>query len=225
MHKPHSFKQKRAFDVLGIDLLGALIARFMGPTWGPSGADRTQAGPMLAPWTFYLGGFVTQQTINVVASSFCARLLSVSYRQVNICNSCIQKMCHIQNLLAKLHLNGYNCYRAWICGQVSARFSALKYVPPSTHQNNTAPAKFIEYHRDPFRLLQSPVCSSVPGALKRVPATIVHLLEIVGFYCFKHTIYVSHICTHRTVKLPNYDCTHRTVNEQWKEFALILRTA
>ena len=29
----------------------ALIAMFMGPTWGPSGADRTQVGPLLAPWT------------------------------------------------------------------------------------------------------------------------------------------------------------------------------
>ena len=29
----------------------SLIARFMGPTWGPSWADRTQVGPMLAPWT------------------------------------------------------------------------------------------------------------------------------------------------------------------------------
>ena len=28
----------------------SLIARFMGPTWGPSGPDRTQVGPMLAPW-------------------------------------------------------------------------------------------------------------------------------------------------------------------------------
>ena len=28
-----------------------LIARFMGPTWGPSGAERTQVGPMQAPWT------------------------------------------------------------------------------------------------------------------------------------------------------------------------------
>ena len=27
-----------------------LIARLMGPTWGPPGADRTQVGPMLAPW-------------------------------------------------------------------------------------------------------------------------------------------------------------------------------
>ena len=29
------------------------IARFTGPTWGPSGADRTQVGPMLAPWTIW----------------------------------------------------------------------------------------------------------------------------------------------------------------------------
>ena len=28
----------------------SLIARFMGPKMGPSGADRTQVGPMLAPW-------------------------------------------------------------------------------------------------------------------------------------------------------------------------------
>ena len=25
--------------------------KFTGPTWGPSGADRTQVGPMLTPWT------------------------------------------------------------------------------------------------------------------------------------------------------------------------------
>ena len=32
-----------------------LIARFMGPTWGQSGFDRTHAGPMLAPWTLLSG--------------------------------------------------------------------------------------------------------------------------------------------------------------------------
>ena len=32
-----------------------LIARFMGSTWGQSGADRTQVGPMLAPWTLLSG--------------------------------------------------------------------------------------------------------------------------------------------------------------------------
>ena len=31
----------------------------MGPTWGPSGADRTQVGPILAPWTL-LSGFCCQ---------------------------------------------------------------------------------------------------------------------------------------------------------------------
>ena len=32
-----------------------LIARYMEPTWGPSGADRTQVGPRLAPWTLLFG--------------------------------------------------------------------------------------------------------------------------------------------------------------------------
>ena len=31
----------------------------MEPTWGPSGADRTQVGPMLAPWTLLSGMFFT----------------------------------------------------------------------------------------------------------------------------------------------------------------------
>ena len=31
----------------------SLIARFMGRTWSPSGADRTLVGPMLAPWTMW----------------------------------------------------------------------------------------------------------------------------------------------------------------------------
>ena len=39
-------------------LIYTLIARFMGPTWGPSGAERTRVGPMLAPWTL-LSGRVT----------------------------------------------------------------------------------------------------------------------------------------------------------------------
>ena len=38
-----------------------LIARFMGPTWGPSGADRTQVGPMLASWSLLSGYFSTSQ--------------------------------------------------------------------------------------------------------------------------------------------------------------------
>ena len=33
----------------------SLIARFMGPIWGPSGADRTQVGPVVAPWILLSG--------------------------------------------------------------------------------------------------------------------------------------------------------------------------
>ena len=32
-----------------------LITKFMGPTWGPSGADRTQVGPVLGPRTLPSG--------------------------------------------------------------------------------------------------------------------------------------------------------------------------
>ena len=38
-----------------IDTIRALITRFVEPTCGPRGADRTQVGPMLVPWTCYLG--------------------------------------------------------------------------------------------------------------------------------------------------------------------------
>ena len=43
-----------------------LIARFMGPTWGPSGADRTQVGPMLAPWTLLSGSFEDQAPVDEI---------------------------------------------------------------------------------------------------------------------------------------------------------------
>ena len=42
-------------------IITSLITRFMGPTWGQSGADRTQAGPVLAPWTL-LSGIYTKIT-------------------------------------------------------------------------------------------------------------------------------------------------------------------
>ena len=43
------------------DHIVSLIARFLGTTWGPAGADRTQVGPMLAQWTL-LSGIILQYT-------------------------------------------------------------------------------------------------------------------------------------------------------------------
>ena len=35
----------------------SLIARLMWPTWGPPGADRSQVGPILAPWILLSSNF------------------------------------------------------------------------------------------------------------------------------------------------------------------------
>ena len=48
----HSFSPRKVNTVLISGALHTLKARFLGPTWGPSVADRTQVGPMLAPWTY-----------------------------------------------------------------------------------------------------------------------------------------------------------------------------
>ena len=44
-----------AYDLLYRRISLSLISKFMGPTWGPPGADRTRVGPMLAPWTLLSG--------------------------------------------------------------------------------------------------------------------------------------------------------------------------
>ena len=36
----------------------------MGPTWGLPGADRTQVGPMLAPWTLLSGSWHIEAETN-----------------------------------------------------------------------------------------------------------------------------------------------------------------
>ena len=52
----------------------SLIARFMGPTWGPSEADRTQVGPMLAPCSLLSGlSYNGRQTLlSYLTSYYCA---------------------------------------------------------------------------------------------------------------------------------------------------------
>ena len=42
-------------SLLIIHIKTSQITRFTEPTWGPSGADRTQVGPMLAPWILLSG--------------------------------------------------------------------------------------------------------------------------------------------------------------------------
>ena len=55
----------------------SLIAKFMGLEWGPSGADRTQVGPMLAPWILLSG--VTQKTYHLSKPMTCASIAPRKY--------------------------------------------------------------------------------------------------------------------------------------------------
>ena len=54
-------------DVAREKIRTTMIARFIGPTWGPSGAVRTRVGPMLAPWTLLSGNtqFIRLHTIHI----------------------------------------------------------------------------------------------------------------------------------------------------------------
>ena len=45
--------------LINTKLFVPLIAKFREPTWGPSGADRTQVDPMLAQWTLLSGAIIT----------------------------------------------------------------------------------------------------------------------------------------------------------------------
>ena len=58
LHQVNSKNQTMIFCLYFTDLMlpkPTLIARLMESTWGPTGADRTQVGPMLATWTLLSG--------------------------------------------------------------------------------------------------------------------------------------------------------------------------
>ena len=59
----------------------------MEPTWGPSGADRTQVGPMLAPWTLLSGRLSTWQKFRQTCSRYIFRVKNYFFMRL-ICNKC-----------------------------------------------------------------------------------------------------------------------------------------
>ena len=66
--------------------------RVPGPTWGPSGADRTQVGPMLAPWTLLSG--VTYGQACRTAKVHYSEVTWASWSQINgklaVCSRLVQ---------------------------------------------------------------------------------------------------------------------------------------
>ena len=76
-------------------LTTSLIVRFMGPTWFPSGVDRTQVGPVLAPWTLLSG-------ISKHASA--SKILAVYYGLEIYTVSCLHRCCVFSLVPCKLQL-------------------------------------------------------------------------------------------------------------------------
>ena len=84
------------------------IAKFMGPTWGPTGSCRTQMGPMLAPWTLLSG---QASNLDVLETHTYIN----SYRVVQLKMASFL-MSHTKTLLGNLSLFVrdrwiYDCYR------------------------------------------------------------------------------------------------------------------
>ena len=82
----------------------SLIARFMGPTWGPSGADRPHVGPMLAPWTLLSG---------IVCAAFCWRWqMWQNKKKTRLClwNMVVQSNLYKQKLFQKIYCRVLCCY-------------------------------------------------------------------------------------------------------------------
>ena len=66
----------------------SLIARFMGPTWGPPGADRTQVGPMWATWTLLSGMFLCWEMIKTSIYSLKSPEINYCFPQGRILGTC-----------------------------------------------------------------------------------------------------------------------------------------
>ena len=81
-----------------------LIARLMGPTLGPSGADRTQVGPMLAPWTLLSGHLriIVDQIWQFSQICYHYALLYILLWNVNLL------LCHIDMDCQRRHLKWHD---------------------------------------------------------------------------------------------------------------------
>ena len=73
-----------------------LVARFMGPTWGLPGADRTQVGPMLAPWSLLSGHPCYWRRITGLVHERC----NSSALAMELCLTCTNPSVHSNDLIA-----------------------------------------------------------------------------------------------------------------------------
>ena len=87
------------------------IARFMGPTWGPSGADRTQVGPMLAPWTLLSGSIRFMCYIHLYLPGNTTNVWNVEIAMWYIASQMIGPVMKIFYLVQRLNWTEYVSYQ------------------------------------------------------------------------------------------------------------------
>ena len=99
----------------------------MGPTWDPSGADRTQVGPMLAPWTL-LSGVLLKSTKMVSLQHEPSKVMCVSYK-------------NNENQDRHPTLNIYINYmaRLLVTFKISRRINSMVYMYLEIETNSTNP--------------------------------------------------------------------------------------
>ena len=118
----------------------SLIARFMGPTWGPSGADKTQVGPMLAPWTL-LSGFLWNTLKRCCTHNgylLWVQCLASSFNGVNS-YPLGQNGCHFTDYIFKcIFMNEKFC----VFIQIS-----IKFVPKGSNDNKSLLVHVMAWHR------------------------------------------------------------------------------
>ena len=66
----------------------ATVPDSMGPTWGPPGADRTQVGPMLAPWTLLSGMLKSRSSTVALRPKFLHYQMSLRFNQCGFEDLC-----------------------------------------------------------------------------------------------------------------------------------------
>ena len=92
-----------------------------GPTWDPSGADRTQVDPMLAPWTLQSGKVQTFPCSSFCLQRFSVHALSVVFNNVNFRYVVTDKNLSVSANQSLLYVIGSfhpgsimkHCYKMW----------------------------------------------------------------------------------------------------------------
>ena len=123
----------------------------MGPTWGPSGSDRTQVGPMLAPWTLLSG------------------ISSIPTTKHMICTKANLWPWPLSNNLEMLINSGhykYKCvFQVWEQSlQCILRYHVdiiyTKAIPMETH-TNWPNSKFLNFNKNKLVTINSPKSTSI----------------------------------------------------------------